>query len=160
MWRQLALVLLVASCNTQRARPEPAPVADREEQPAAILLGPIERTALGGEPYGTWFAEQYGGYQLDTLTLALLAETLADVDIKIFWGTWCQDSRREVPRVYKILDYLGYPAEQVTLIAIDRDKHGPAHEEEGFDYRISTHYHLLPGRGGNRSHYRVADRYH
>jgi hypothetical protein len=136
MWRQLAIVLLVASCGTQRARPEPAPVSDKEEQPAAILLGPIERTALGGEPYGTWFDEQYGGYELDTLTLALLADSLVDVDVKIFLGTWCHDSRREVPRVYKILDYLGYPAEQVTLIALGRDKHGPAREEEGFDIEL------------------------
>ncbi len=136
MWRQLAIVLLVGSCGTQQARPEPAPVTDREEQPAAILLGRIERATLGEEPYRTWFDEQYGGYRLDTLTLALLAESLVDVDIKIFLGTWCPDSRREVPRVYKILDYLGYPAEQVTLIALDRDKHGPAHEEEGFDIAL------------------------
>lgn len=136
MWRQLTIVFLVASCGTQQARLETAPAADKEEQPAAILLGPVERSALGGEPYGTWFDEQYGGYQLDTLTLALLAESLIDVEIKIFFGTWCQDSRREVPRVYKILDYLGYPAEQATLIALGRDKHGPAHEEEGFDIEL------------------------
>ena len=136
MWRQLALVLLVASCNNQRARPQPALAADKEKQPAAILLGPIERSTLGGDPYRIWFDEQYGGYQLDTLTLAPLAESLVDVDIKIFLGTWCQDSRREVPRVYKILDYLGYPTERVTLIALDRDKHGPVHEEEGFDIKL------------------------
>ncbi len=70
MWRPLVIVLLVASCNTQQARPEPAPASHNEEQPAAILLGPIDRTALGGKPYGIWFDEQYGGYALDTLTLA------------------------------------------------------------------------------------------
>ena len=99
MWWQLALVLLVASCNNQRARPQPALAAEKEKQPAVILLGPIERSTLGGDPYRIWFDEQYGGYQLDTLTLAPLAESLVDVDIKIFLGTWCQDSRREVPRV-------------------------------------------------------------
>ncbi len=39
-------------------------------------------------------------------------------------GTWCSDSRREVPRFYKILDELNYPEEKVELINVDRNKVG------------------------------------
>ncbi len=37
-------------------------------------------------------------------------------------GTWCSDSRREVPRFKKILDLLNYPAEKVKIFAVNRDK--------------------------------------
>ena len=37
-------------------------------------------------------------------------------------GTWCSDSRREVPRFFKILDKLNYDQKNVTLICVDRKK--------------------------------------
>ena len=37
-------------------------------------------------------------------------------------GTWCSDSRREVPRFYKILDSLNFPSAKVKLIMVDRKK--------------------------------------
>jgi len=39
-------------------------------------------------------------------------------------GTWCSDSRREVPNFYKILDKLNYPDNKITLINVDRKKNG------------------------------------
>jgi thiol-disulfide isomerase/thioredoxin len=58
---------------------------------------------------------------------------LDDVDIKIVMGTWCSDSRTEVPHFYKILDEINYPEEKVTLINVNRDKQGLEKEVEGLD---------------------------
>ncbi|MFC2119920.1 thioredoxin family protein, partial [Bacteroidota bacterium] len=58
---------------------------------------------------------------------------LEDVDIKIVMGTWCSDSRTEVPHFYKILDEVNYPKEKVTLINVNRDKQGLENEVEDLD---------------------------
>ena len=37
-------------------------------------------------------------------------------------GTWCGDSRREVPRFYKILESLEYDLENMTVICVNTSK--------------------------------------
>ena len=40
------------------------------------------------------------------------------VEITVLLGTWCSDSRREVPRLWKILDAIGMPPDEATLYAV------------------------------------------
>jgi thiol-disulfide isomerase/thioredoxin len=60
---------------------------------------------------------------------------LANKTITLFMGTWCGDSKREVPRILKMLDCCGYPSEKITLIMVsnapDAYKQSPQHEETG-----------------------------
>lgn len=53
----------------------------------------------------------------------------------IFMGTWCGDSKREVPRIFKILDYCGVGADRVQLVMVSAAesayKQSPGHEEKG-----------------------------
>jgi thiol-disulfide isomerase/thioredoxin len=44
------------------------------------------------------------------------------VNITVVMATWCSDSRREVPRFYKIVSKLDYNAESIKLINVDREK--------------------------------------
>ncbi len=55
----------------------------------------------------------------------MLNEVKTDYTIKIVMGTWCSDSRREVPRFYKLLDELKLVDEEITLINVDRMKKVP-----------------------------------
>ena len=43
-------------------------------------------------------------------------------------ATWCGDSKREVPRFYKILDALNFSEKKMQVISVDRNK-----KAEGFD---------------------------
>ncbi len=46
-----------------------------------------------------------------------------DYKIDIFLGTWCDDSKREVPRVLKILDQMKIVQEtKISIFAVDRKK--------------------------------------
>jgi thiol-disulfide isomerase/thioredoxin len=40
-------------------------------------------------------------------------------------GTWCPDSRREVPRFMRILDLWQFPPGKVTFIGVDNTKLAP-----------------------------------
>ena len=37
-------------------------------------------------------------------------------------GTWCSDSHEQVPRFFKVMDEAGYPADNVRIICVDREK--------------------------------------
>jgi hypothetical protein len=62
--------------------------------------------------------------QADVIALLRLAG--AGVETKVFLGTWCSDSRREVPRFLKAADSLGSVLGPITLIGLDTHKKSPA----------------------------------
>jgi len=45
-------------------------------------------------------------------------------------GTWCSDSRREVPRFIKILDLSEFEQNKIQIINLNREKESPGHEEK------------------------------
>jgi len=102
-----------------------------------MLLGTCTRERLNQNPFGTWFNLNYSNYTVDTSVAEKLKSSLVNKRFEIFMGTWCGDSRREVPRMFKILDYCGVLASQVKLIMLsDLDssyKQSPGHEEQGLD---------------------------
>jgi hypothetical protein len=104
---------------------------------APILLGPITREALSRPNYRPWFDEEYNTYTADEKTLEGARAALAEVDILAFIGTWCEDSRRELPRFFKILDFLAHDESKLRLIALDnhyeRYKQSPGGEEKGWN---------------------------
>ena len=52
----------------------------------------------------------------------LIQQAGADVETMVFFGSWCSDSRRDVPRFLKIVDLAGTSLGHVTLYALDRKK--------------------------------------
>ena len=42
------------------------------------------------------------------------------VDVTIFFGGWCGDSKREVPRFLRLADESGFPKSRIRLYALDR----------------------------------------
>lgn len=96
-----------------------------------MLVGTAAFDSLQTQPYVAWFETQFDGYEPDTERVAELEELLADVSITVFMGTWCSDSKREVPRFVKILESVGYDPEDVEVIAMTRDKKTPQGYEKG-----------------------------
>lgn len=84
-----------------------------------ILIGPANREGLQQEPHRYWFDPEYEAYVPEPAIVASLAAPLNRTELLVFIGTWCSDSQREVPRLYKILDTAGYPDSQLRLIGVD-----------------------------------------
>jgi hypothetical protein len=110
-------------------------ITSHEGEP--ILVGPITRAGLEQGTYNTWFSSEYSNYSLDSISLDSIGDRIAEVSVAIYLGTWCSDTQREVPRFFKLLDYLNYDSEKVTLIGLDnhpdRDLQSPGGEEKGKD---------------------------
>jgi thiol-disulfide isomerase/thioredoxin len=90
------------------------------------LLGDLTLAMLNNPPHSEWFSKGYEEYQPDQEILGELIETgKDDLTITIVLGTWCPDSRREVPRFIKIIDLWGFPREKIRLIGVDINKIAP-----------------------------------
>jgi thiol-disulfide isomerase/thioredoxin len=62
-----------------------------------------------------------------------------DLTIQIVMGTWCPDSRREVPRFMRVLYQLKFPSENVTFIGVDNSKVAPIGDFDKFNIqRVPT----------------------
>lgn len=101
------------------------------EQEDPILLGEQHRDVLEANPYNKWFMTSYKDHTLDTETLTTVKAGLKDVRITAFMGTWCEDSQREVPAFYKILDEVDYASSTVKLITVSEEKTTPEGLEKG-----------------------------
>lgn len=108
-----------------------------------MLVGCCTREALSREPFAAWFNNNYFNYTVDTSLIGLLKEKMNRTQFLLFMGTWCGDSRREVPRMLKILDYCGIKPEQVKIVMVSNAdtlyKQSPNHEEKGLNIlRVPT----------------------
>ncbi|MCH7773128.1 MAG: thioredoxin family protein [Bacteroidetes bacterium] len=108
-------------------------VTTDEKTDKPMLIGYTTLEAFKDTSFSWWWNSAYNMYEVDSVDVEELKVKLEDVDIKIVMGTWCSDSRTEVPHFYKILDEINYPKEKVTLINVNRDKQGLENEVEGLD---------------------------
>jgi hypothetical protein len=90
-----------------------------------MLVGICDRSAFADSSFAWWFNSEYNLYNLDTTTIDSMKDTIKDFDITIVLGTWCSDSRREVPRFFKILDRLSYDQKKLKLICVNHEKKNP-----------------------------------
>ncbi|UCG28929.1 MAG: thioredoxin family protein [Bacteroidales bacterium] len=101
-------------------------ISNSEKGFQEILIGRIDRSDLLVEPFGTWFEGGYADYAMDNVTIDVLPETAwENLKISVILATWCPDSRREVPRFFKILDYAEFPDQNLELICVNREKTVP-----------------------------------
>ena len=79
-------------------------------------FGHLNKSIIKEHDAYAWFPKQYDKYQpmLEKIDTNALNET----DIVVFMGTWCHDSKREVPRLYKILDGINYDSVSYTHLTL------------------------------------------
>ena len=76
----------------------------------------------------------------DVAVAQAMVEALPGSEVEVFFGTWCSDSGRELPRLWRALDDLGgLNPEEIRYVGVDRDKAEPAQWVAGSDLqRVPT----------------------
>ena len=64
------------------------------------------------------------GYD-DYVPLQLNTVKYDDINVVVFFGTWCHDSKRELPKALKIFNKIGINDENIELVAVGLDKKEP-----------------------------------
>jgi len=112
--------------------------ADRVDKSKNNLLGDIQIQNLFTEY--PLFKFRYDNYEVtDQINLS----DLEDISVVIMFGTWCHDSKREVPRMLRILDSAGVGTEQISLIGVDINKAEPKGREKLYNLRNTPTLILL-----------------
>lgn len=106
------------------------------------LVGPIKVTDLRQDTtYSGWFNKSYEAISLSG-TSSPWTKNLDDVTVKIFLGTWCGDTKRDMPRFIRVWNDLGLDPDKLELIALyngEKTKQGPNGEEKGMGiHRVPT----------------------
>jgi len=118
----------VTSCSTTMNQA----VYDKQSK-TKMLVGLSNRGGLQQDPFSVWFNKEYGAYALNKEAVQVIKNDSENLSIMLFMGTWCGDSRREVPRIYRILDAVNFDESRLTLINMDREKNSPDGEETGLN---------------------------
>ena len=99
-----------------------------------MLLGPINEEGLNQEPYSVWFEENSKAYTPDMALVEQIKPLIKTCYIKVFMGSWCEDSQREIPALFKLLKLTEFNQSQLEIIAMTHDKDTPENYEA--DYEI------------------------
>lgn len=99
-----------------------------------MLLGKITIEELQQEPFNEWYQMESDGYEVDTELTNAISDP-GQYTYEVYLGTWCGDSRRELPRMEKIFTEMGIDMSNVLIVTLDRDKISPNGEQEGKDIR-------------------------
>jgi len=120
------------------------PITYQQEDGDTHFLGTIDREDLNTAPHKEWLDAIYEDYTLVNSKLEFINTNYdKDVKIKVFMGTWCGDSKREVSRFLKIADHTKIDPTNISIICLDdrreHYKQGPNREEKGYNiHRVPT----------------------
>lgn len=140
------ILLLLAVVPVALAQKHPKIIPDPKNQ-KPMIVGKCSRASLEKGEFKEWFDKEYNDYQVDKKILDLLNGQWRDIKIIIIMGTWCSDSKREVPRFYKILDYVKFKKKNLKVICVDRDK--KAREVDVSQYKMQYVPTIIIYRGGS-----------
>lgn len=146
------IVLIFLSCKSNNSNKEyNVTVPDPDEEYTAIMVGPANREGLQNEPFNEWFKPNFESYTPDSKVVEQIKPLLSDLTVKIFMGTWCEDSQYAVPNFYKTMDTAGFDYTNFELVTVTREKDTPQQLEKGLDIiNVPTIIFYKDGKEMNR----------
>lgn len=117
---------------------------NEKPEPTKILGKSTVEDIKKVEVHAEWFNKNYDAYTPNANIVGQLSQTKhKKISVEVFYGTWCGDTKREMPRFVKVLDAMNFEREKVSFIGVEDDekilKQSPTGEERGKGiYRVPT----------------------
>jgi thiol-disulfide isomerase/thioredoxin len=144
----LGCIFLSCSSNQQK------PLETKEIQATSgemIFQGPINMANLQSSKITSWFNPEFDRIDVDPQWVKNLKPHLKGLKIKIFMGTWCEDSQREIPHFFKLLNALEFDQNNLKMYAMSEEKTTPQNFEKGIEiYNVPTIVFYKNGNEMNR----------
>lgn len=102
------------------------------EQRYELMLGEFTLEDLKESANKNWYNAIYNRYKPQQKVIDKISkiDDLDQLTFSVYLGTWCPDSRRELPRLIKTFDQAGISHDQLKLIGVTQRKQIPHISEE------------------------------
>lgn len=96
------------------------------------IIGETSKKEILKSEHSSWYNETYSSFTPNPETIKELAHIFKknNFQIDVYFGSWCSDSQREVPKLIKLLELSQFDFENLKLVGVDRDKVIPGISDE------------------------------
>ena len=134
-----ALIGTVRYCSKPKENNMPAQNTHRQKlelaiQPDLKSTDSVQKTLAG--KFKESIVTEYNNYIPDNQTMDRLRKCWNDsVVVKVIGGNWCSDTRRELPRLCRVLDGVGANADNFGYYKVNKDKQ-PLSQDFSVEYPV------------------------
>jgi hypothetical protein len=127
--------LLVLSLIAPAAHSAEPPAGEAAPEDNGVLVGPGTREQIESS-HPSWVQASVSA-EIDAEAARALASVEPGAELLVFLGTWCGDSEREVPRLWRALDEAGGSVPfTIQYVGVDREKKQPSAPITNYDVRF------------------------
>jgi thiol-disulfide isomerase/thioredoxin len=121
------------------------------EEGETVVLGFLNRANLDTPEFQAWFQPEYDLLKIPEGWIEEHKPLAKDLTFKLFLGTWCGDTQRELGGMFKLLDALGVNQDQIEMYGVSEAKDSPQGYEKEYDIlNIPTLIFIENGIENNR----------
>ena len=113
----LAMLLFIAGCGSGDSYQ-----ISVEPHGQKIITGRISPSLLESDSSFQWYRQNYASFTPDSASIVFLSSAAKNIHFIVFGGTWCGDTKRELPKFFKTISLAHIPEENVELYGVDRSK--------------------------------------
>lgn len=142
----LSIILVLSACVTQKKMIENKIVFDKKAG-KEVIFGQCSKSVFQDNRMATWYTTNYQAYEPDlALVESWNLNDKIDLRILVVFGSWCHDSKREVPRFIKIMEHADLPTESMLLYGVDREKKSPGIDTKQLDIKLVPTFIFYKGK--------------
>lgn len=96
------------------------------------IIGKTSKKEILKSEHSSWYNKTYESYEPTPAIVEELSSLFKKnkFKVEVYFGTWCSDSKREVPKLIKLLEHSKFNFKNLKLVGVDRDKVIPGLSEE------------------------------
>ena len=87
-----------------------------------IVTGKISPSMLASDSSFQWYNQNYSSFTPDSASVVFLSTEAKNIHFIVFGGTWCGDTKRELPKFFKTVSSAHIPESNIELYGVDRAK--------------------------------------
>ena len=103
------------------------------EEGETVVLGYMNRANLDTPEFQAWLQPEYNNIKIPDGWAEEFAPLAKNLEFKLFLGTWCGDTQRELGGMFRLLDLMGVSNYKIEMYSISEAKDSPLGYEKKYD---------------------------
>ncbi len=112
-----AVILVLAGCGSSETYQ-----VSEDPHGQKLITGKFSASMLASDSSFDWYQKNYAEFTPDSASIAFLDSAARNVYFVVFGGTWCGDTKRELPKFMKTVTLAHIPVTNIELYGVDRSK--------------------------------------